>query len=296
LILTGQQTHFSGKGWRGGFAMHYRSYIILLVSGMMMGLIWGGTAWSKEKAAQRGRLILGNYELTYKKDSEGFGYFVQVNRSGKMLLVLEPGDCVMIDLAGAIKNKPAKGCQSLTGYCFSGGAHCCTTAILLTVCGSNHSLDTLHLAHSSQFNWTNANDDGNVELALADWSFAYYAVDPENPTDLFLPFAFSPAFRRLAVWDGKKWRTDRIGEFKAFYSRLLQEGHQELQIASKNQEDIETVVALAIEAAYYTLMAGKHEKQAWEILRKFLPPPWQSHRDKILEDIKTSTVQFNPFS
>jgi len=240
------------------------------------------------------RFVLEDYELSFRKADDEGGYWAELKRAGRVLVEVEPGACFMSDPVGVVADKPARGCASLVGYCFSGGAHCCTTGILLTVCPSRRDVKTLSLAHSGAFQWEDADGDGIDELVVPDWSFAYYAVNPDDPADLFLPFAFSPAFRRLLVWDEEGWRVDRPGEFAGIYGALRKEAVEEAQRASA-QRDPEGSVGPALSAAYYAFMGGRGEDAVREILKKYLPPDWREFSGSIRKDLRSSVEGFDPF-
>ena len=276
--------------------MHRRAFIFLSALVVGAGFAMAGMAVAGETSGEK-RFKLNEYELVYKERPKDYGYSVEWSRSGAVLLKMEPDECATGDPIGVIVDKPVKGCQGLLGYCFSGGAHCCTTAMLLTLCGSEQTLTTVQLEHSSEIQWTDINEDGTSELGVADWSFAYYSIDPNSlDSDLFLPFAFSPAFRRLGVWEGEKgWRSDRPGEFESFHAGLLEETLSDLKTLHVNEEEPQAITAHTIQATYYALMAGEGEERAEELLKSFLPPSWQPHREKLMKDIKASVEGFNPF-
>ncbi len=186
---------------------------------------------------------------------------------------------------------PMPQCRSLVAYCFSGGAHCCMTLILATWCNSQKTISSVDLAHSSScVKFVNAGENGAMELRVADWQFAYYGVDNSS---LQLSFADSPAMTRLLVYDGGKWRVDRIGEFGRFYSRLFRQAAREAEVAARRDYP-EQVAGRAIRAAYYCFMSGRPAEDAAATLERLLPSPWKSESAKILDDISRSASEFNP--
>ena len=48
-----------------------------------------------------------------------------------------------------VSHTPLADCSTLLAYCFSGGAHCCTTLFIATECGTAVSLDMIDLGHTA---------------------------------------------------------------------------------------------------------------------------------------------------
>lgn len=191
-----------------------------------------------------------------------------------------------------INNMPLKNCQSALTHLFSGGAHCCTTSILVTKCDQEEHVFSIELAHTEQdrIKFLDFDKSGARQISIYDWAFAYYDIDQEHS----LSFASSPAFRRLLVFDGKKFRPDHPGEFVHFYDKLAQETENELvRVRGTSNSDFEKV-ALAITNTYYSLMIGRKDSESEKILYKDLPYSWQPVRSRVFADVKKAVLDFNP--
>ena len=179
----------------------------------------------------------------------------------------------------------------LLAYCFSGGAHCCTTLFIATECGPRISLDMVDLGHTDgKVKLTEADGVPGKMIKVHDWQFAYYG--PED-SQIQLSFVDSPAMTRLLVFDNGHWRADRVGEFSRFYSRLLREAIHEAR-SSARRRDPELTTSLAMKAAYYSLMSGKPIEKAAEVLNRLFPTKWRPEAEKIIQDVHRAVSEFNP--
>jgi hypothetical protein len=186
---------------------------------------------------------------------------------------------------------PVPGARSLVAYCYSGGAHCCMTLILATGFNAHKTVCSVDLAHSSSCaRFVDAAEDGAMELKVTDWQFAYYGI---NDSSLQFSFVDSPSMTRLLVYDGDKWRVDRIGEFGRFYSRLFRQASREAEVAARSGYP-EQVAGRAIRAAYYCFMSGSSAERAAASLDRLLPALWKPETAKIVDDITRAASEFNP--
>jgi hypothetical protein len=185
---------------------------------------------------------------------------------------------------------PYSHCQSATTFIYSGGAHCCTTAILITKCEQQGQAYSVELAHtdSEQFKPVDLNRDGIHQMSLIDWAFAYY-----NVNNLRLSFASSPGFSRLLVFGNGQWSPDPPGKFTQYYMRLLQEAEGDLRKVRQSLSD-EDRVSLAITKTYYAIMSGYSDAEAEAILNRELPYAWQPERRRIFADVKKAVFSFDP--
>ncbi|MFZ2445513.1 MAG: hypothetical protein WAW37_04075 [Syntrophobacteraceae bacterium] len=218
------------------------------------------------------------------------GYILNFSRRGRSVYTGECAFRVYDPLI--VSDVPEPGCRSLLAYCFSGGAHCCMSLVIATACGAQQSLSQIDLTHSgSEVKFLGVGPKGAKALKVTDWGFAYYSPDE---TDLQLSFADSPGMSRLVVFEGGRWRVDRIGEFGRFYEPLFREAKHTVRLASRKENNAELEAGRAIRAAYYCFMSGKPAEEASEELKRLLPRTWKPEAEKIFEDIKRSASQFNP--
>ncbi len=190
------------------------------------------------------------------------------------------------------KNVPSPLCQSAITSIYSGGAHCCTTAIILTICGDQETAFSVDLSSSGveHLQLLDLNKDGNRQIAISDFSFAYYSATDNHS----LSFASSPITRRLLVFDGKRWKPDSMGMFPQFYSVLLQKTDNDRKKLKGGFGYEEELVAFAMMRTFYSIMAGRAENECQNILENDLPKSWKPVRNKIYSDIKDAISSYDP--
>jgi len=231
-----------------------------------------------------GRLVLsitetsanGNFLLKFSKGKE------EVFASECALKTHEPK---------TLPNTPRPDCRTLLAYCFSGGAHCCTTLFIATQWGSEVSLDMVDFGHTDgKVKFIEEGEALGKVIKVSDWQFAYYG--PEN-SQFELSFAESPVMMRLLVFDNGHWRVDRVGEFPRFYSRLFREASYKAGIMARRNEP-ELTASLAMEAAYYDLMHGSPVGEATRVLNQLFPARWKPQTATVIQDIGRAVSEFNP--
>ena len=232
---------------------------------------------------------LGDLNLSITEISPDGDYSVQFSKGEQVLVT---GECAFKTHEPiTFRNMPLPDCRTLMTYCFSGGAHCCTTLFIATECGPGRSLDMVDLAHTNgKVKLTDTSGAKGKMIKVHDWQFAYYG--PED-SQIQLSFADSPAMTRLLVFDNGHWRPDRIGEFSQFYSRLLRQTMHEASISGR-KGDTELTASLAIKAAYYSLMSGEPVEKASGVLSRLFPVKWRPESGKIIQDIHQAVAEFNP--
>ncbi len=196
-----------------------------------------------------------------------------------------------------LKDIPYRNCESAAAFLFSGGMHCCTTAILVTNCDRHGKAFSIELEHSGsdEFKALDLNKDGIHQMSVIDWAFAYYEIN----RNLRLSFAGSPYLKRLLLFEGGKWSPDPPGKFAQYYTGLMQEAEGELKAVRelKNDEELkddEDRAALAITRTYYAIMAGRSDAESAAILNRGLPRTWQAKKKKVFGDVKQAAFSFNP--
>lgn len=232
---------------------------------------------------------LGDLKLCITEISPDGDYSLQFS-NGEQVLVT--GECAFkTHEPKTFRNMPLPDCRTLMTYCFSGGAHCCTTLFIATECGPGRSLDMVDLAHTNaEVKLAVADGAQGKMIKVHDWQFAYYGTEDSQ---IQFSFADSPAMTRLLVFDNGHWRPDRIGEFSQFYSRLLRQTMHAARVSDR-KGDTELTASLAIKAAYYCLMSGKPVEKAAEVLSQLFPIKWRPESGKIIQDIHHAASEFNP--
>ena len=231
------------------------------------------------------QFTLGDLTLCITEASPEGDYSLQFSTGEQVLIT---GECAFkTHEPETFQNMPLPNCRTLMTYCFSGGAHCCTTLFIATECGAGRSLDMVDLAHTNgKVRLADADGAQGKMIKVHDWQFAYYGTEDSQ---IQLSFADSPAMTRLLVFDNGHWRPDRIGEFSRFYSRLLRQTMHEAR-----KGDLDLTASLAIKAAYYSLMSGKPVEKAVEVLSQLSPMQWKPQSGKIIQDIQRAVIEFNP--
>jgi len=232
---------------------------------------------------------LGEIMLSVTDASADGDYLLKFFKGKKELIT---GDCAFrTHEPRTLKSTPLPGCRSLLAYCFSGGAHCCTTLFIATECGSSVSLDMADLGHSDkEVEFTQTKGPPGKVMKVHDWQFAYYG--PEE-SDIQLSFVDSPAMTRLLVYDNGRWRVDRVGEFSEFYTNLDREAVKTAQSGQRRRGPGLTA-SIAIKAAYYEIMRGKPVEDAEEILNRLFPAEWRPKAGMVIQDINRAVYEFNP--
>lgn len=228
-------------------------------------------------------------EITVRERSEKSGYFLKFLEGNEELF---GGECAFkTHEPRTYANTPFPGCRTFLAYCFSGGAHCCTTLFIATECGLGTSLDMADLEDSGgKVKFMRVEGARGKVMRVYDWRFAYYG--PVG-SQVELPFIDSPAMTRLLVFDGGRWRVDRAGEFAPFYTRLFRDAVHRTRM-SRRRHDAELTASLAMKAAYYSLMIGKPAAEAARVLNMLFPPMWRPETVAIFRDIRREVSEFNP--
>ena len=232
---------------------------------------------------------LGELTLCITESSANGTYLLKFSKGEEELFA---GECTFKTHEPVIvPNTPFHNCRVLLAYCFSGGAHCCTTLFIATKCGPRISLDMADLGDTDgKVKFTQAEGVPGKAIEVHDWQFAYY-----GPEDSQIQFSFvdSPAMTRLLVFDNGHWRVDRVGEFSPFYSHLLHEAVHEARSSARRRKP-ELTTSLAMKAAYYSLMSGKPIEEAAEVLNQLFPVRWRPEAGKIIQDISRAVSEFDP--
>ncbi len=270
--------------------MAHKLIILLTVLSTVLFLAPLSCSGKKPQGSRTGPVAFGDIQLSAGKPSGDGSYLLEFSRKGEIVF---RGECAFkIHDSSIVKGVPYAHCRSLISYCFSGGAHCCLTAIVATDCDSSTCLNTIDLGHSDQeLILIDENSETGKKIKVTDWQFAYYSLED---SDFLLSFADSPGLTRLLLFDKGRWRVDQVGEFSQFYSRLLQESLDAFRKAARRRADQEEISAIAIRAAYYAVMSGAAPEEAAEILRKLLPAQWVSVAPRIIADIRRAVTEFNP--
>jgi hypothetical protein len=232
----------------------------------------------------------GSFHYNYRKKSQENIYDFQLMAGNRQIFADE--SYLQIPQLRVFKNVPSPSCQSAITSIYSGGAHCCTTAIILTICGAHEKAFSVDLSSSGveQLQLLDLNKDGNPQISILDFSFAYYSASDS----LSLSFASSPIPRRLLIFDGTRWKSDSKGMFPQFYATMLQKADNDMRKLKKGSDYEQEHLAYAIMRTFYSIMAGKPENDCQNILTNDLPRSWKGVRGKIYSDIKKAITEYDP--
>lgn len=230
------------------------------------------------RAAQPGTtesVDFGDFRLSvYAQDQATF--LVALTYRGRTVYQGESYIADPIKTLAVHEDFPAKDCRTMIATMYSGGAHCCSFAVIVTLGPDGPSAQVAALAEDG-LAMLDADHDGVMELELVDWSFAYYHLDSDHS----LCFACSPGFSRYLVYDRGAWRPDRPGEFT--------ERYRELQFEPSGSDP-----ALAMQAAYCELMAGGAVADVSGTLLDLLPMDWRDVLDSVLADLINAAQDYAP--
>lgn len=270
--------------------MAHKLTILLTIFGALLLFVPLAYSGKKSPTSRIERVSFGDIQFTAGEISANGPYFLEFTRKGEILF---RGECAFkIHGSRILPGMPYPPCRSLLAYCFSGGAHCCMTAIIATECGPQINLSSIDLGHSDQeVLIVKEEQQTGKKIKVTDWQFAYYSLEG---TEFLLSFADSPGMTRLLLFDNGRWRVDRAGEFRRFYSDLYKKNLHAVQHAVKKRADQETISAIAIRATYYAIMAGTPIEEATDTLRKLLPQRWSTEAIRIMADVKRAVYEFNP--
>lgn len=236
---------------------------------------------------------LGDFEINVIKNTaeDGDEYTLNLSVSGQNKLSIEVNPLFEPEIE-TVSGKPQQNCQSMIASTFSGGAHCCTTALICTVCPTSSEAIMVGLGHTEieYMKWIDLNGDGTTEIKFNDWAFAYYSID-----GLSLAFISSPYMDRLLVFEKGMWRVDHPGEFKTYYENLAKNAVTQLQqLKTQQTSDDFDITAEAIKIAYYKYMITANTQEIDTALQMNLPVSWQKVKNKVFSDVQNAVTTFNP--
>ncbi len=161
--------------------------------------------------------------------------------------------------ARSYTNVPHRGCRTLRLVNYSGGAHCCDTNYLYTVCPEASSLTTVFAPD----NWddvdvfaADVDQDGNVELVYTDWTF----YDFLPPDDANCARSGRVPFRRLLAWTRGGWHAAPLTPGRrAYYARSRADTFALQPKDATDDWEIGTVRGMTV-GAYSHLSGASHER------------------------------------
>jgi hypothetical protein len=177
---------------------------------------------------------------------------------------------------------PTKGCATLRGNGTSGGMHCCTLNLLVTVCPDGRSvtlIDTQDGSGNFGAKFVDVDDDGTYEFAATDWSWGSTGS---------LDFSSTPPIWRILAWGPDGWTLPPTGRFQRFYEEQEREAnrdHEQMFHDADGDRFTERGVAVrhAMTAASYAALGGASEDAVGNVVAAALST--YDHADDPLDEM-----------
>ena len=222
-----------------------------------------------------------------------FGVFTKMNADGLISVKLLYGEKDIsqdkdatyreVTFDELASNFPLENMETLKINLYTGGANCCQGYYLIAEGKVPHGAGH-YAAYIEPYDGGHALNIEPSGYAAKDASFKGYQIEG---TDVFLSRAESSRCSRLLVFENGKWRTDRIGEFPAYYRGM----------ASESRDSGLNPIYNAIALGYYSLMEGNPPESVKQLLQKEMPKEFASKPEivnRILADIEKAAKEFNP--
>jgi hypothetical protein len=121
---------------------------------------------------------VGQYEIRLLRDTAARDEIVDIHRSGRRVFARRAPN-MAIALVG--RDLSGDGVPDLVVSEFTGGAHCCTHALLLSLGEELSMLGAVDAGHG-EVDFDDVDGDGKTEARVGDWRFAYWRDVPFSET------------------------------------------------------------------------------------------------------------------
>ncbi len=163
---------------------------------------------------------------------------------------------------------PHAGCSTLRGDGSSGGAHCCTLNLLVTVCPEAQTItlvDTQDGDGNYGAKFADVDHDGTYEFAATDWSW-----------DL----SFNAVIWRVLAWTPEGWVQGPASRFREFYEAQELDAEREFDEVFTAGDDAwmdrHVSMRFAATAGSYASLAGDRDETVRQVvseaLSHYVPP------------------------
>jgi len=231
------------------------------------------------KGNLKDEVIWGDYVLrTYRGEYEGLieidfrdrGAYQQKGHafyiSGKGLLGKEQVIPMGLDLTG-------DGKQNFVFYEWSGGAHCCFNATILTTEMPIQQVAIIEGRHTKPV-FEDLDDDGLYEVTVRDWTYDYW---PRS-------FAESPAPEVILVYNGREYVPSKQFMFRdAPSEKELRE--KVTVVKNKLTTNYDIHKALPFDYALDIMYAG-HEELGWHFIDEVWPESESKEKEELIESLR----------
>jgi hypothetical protein len=231
------------------------------------------------KGCLKDEVIWGDYVLrTYRGEYEGLieidfrgrvayqqkGHAFYI--SGKELLKKEQVVPMGLDLTG-------DGKQNFLFYEWSGGAHCCFNATILTTEIPIKQVAIIEGRHTVPV-FEDLDDDGLYEVIVRDWTYDYW---PQS-------FAGSPAPEVILVYNGSEYVPSKLFMFREAPSeKELKEKVTEVKNELTTTYDI--YKGLPFQYALNLMYTG-HEELGWQFIEQVWPESESKEKEELIESLR----------
>lgn len=198
-----------------------------------------------------------------------------VSRDGAAPVVLEDFRFSLREPKG--ENVTGGGTPLLVATGWSGGAHCCFTLHIIDMGAQPRLVQSIDAGHSDLDLFVQLDDDPALEIALPDWSFAYWPGS----------FGGSPVPRVILHWDGQKYVPS---------AKLMRAGTMLYQMQDRRQPQSEDDTIQAIFQDTLDMIYAGRMKAARTLLKQLLPPTPENKRlEQAFFDCKLPSSPWWPF-
>ena len=258
------------------------STLFRLVCALICAALCHSGSAVQAKAEQPADIEFGRFKITFSR------YWSDGTGSGSDLLLYFDGNRVPdcdTSVSRAENSTIRHGdCATLNVRYFTGGAACCYGSFLLTRGGEENYAATVSGGFFDSEQMNDPADAGQPTFRIVDTVFALYSAETTGgEQSLSFNRVDSPVMQRLLLFDSNQWRTDRPGEFPAFYLPFI------AQTRSFAPDTAHGKASMAMQLAYYSLMLGDSQEAALEIFTANLPLEYQILSTAIFSDILNAT-------
>ncbi|HLO76107.1 MAG TPA: hypothetical protein VK196_06600 [Magnetospirillum sp.] len=236
-------------------------------------------AWTAQARAEDTRdWQFGGTRVTIERNGEDER--LTVRRDGTAPVVLD--EHRFSPRAPVGQNVTGDGQPQLVVTGWSGGAHCCHTVHIIDLGEQPRLIQSIDAGHSDLDLFAQLDDDAALEIALPDWTYAYWPGS----------FALSPVPHVVLEWDGRQYTPSaRLTRNGSMYYRMQDEQMQNRRQPTSPEEQVAAIFQDTLDMVY----AGRM-KAARTLLKQLLPPtPENKQLQQVLFDCKLPSSPWWPF-
>jgi hypothetical protein len=250
----------------------------ILTGALCLLAVYGAPAWAEGARSWD----IGGAHVTVEKvppkpgtDEAEPSERLTVRRDGADAIVLEDYRFALREPKGENLTGGTTAQLAITGW--SGGAHCCHTLHIVELGEKPRLLQSIDAGHSDIDLFAQMDDDPALEIALPDWSYAYWPGS----------FGGSPVPRVILHWDGQKYAPS---------AKLMRAGTMLYQMQERRQPQSEDEMVSAVFQDTLDMIYAGRWKAARTLLKQLLPPtPDNKRLEQEFFDCKLPSSPWWPF-